>query len=56
MTKAEALIELAESEYQGYIGWDREQNQPDTASGYVILDGSFTRVELLALIAFFPVD
>jgi hypothetical protein len=56
MTRTEALAILRESDHQGYVGWDDQLNEPHTHDGTVLLDGTFSKKELLALIVFFQDD
>lgn len=53
MTKEEARKVLRESDGQAYIGWDDERDGPYTRTGEVLLDGEFSKQELLALLVFF---
>lgn len=53
MDKETALKVLRDTEHHVYIGWSDESDQPDTGGGSVVLDGTFTKQELLALLAFF---
>lgn len=54
MTKTEALAVLSDPDRDGYVGWDEDKGIPDTRSGYVRLDGAFSKQQLLALLVFFP--
>lgn len=51
MTKSEAL-KILRNGNGGYVDWDEKSEAPNTGSGTVILDGTFSKEELLALIFF----
>lgn len=52
--KADALAILQQADgHGGYVGWNEEQRIPDTSSGTIILDGAFSKSELLAILFFF---